>query len=87
MPTAPPPDEIPLVRLHSECLAGDVLGSQRCDCRPQLREAIERLSPAGTMTDLDVAPLVRRLPARRALPPMRIRLGRTLAWPGSPGSP
>ena len=39
--------EVPLVRLHSECLTGDVLGSQRCDCGPQLREAVERISDAG----------------------------------------
>src|SRR4051794_40204368 len=32
----------PLVRPHSECLTGDVLGSQRCDCGPQLREAVQR---------------------------------------------
>jgi GTP cyclohydrolase II len=37
----------PLVRLHSECLTGDVLGSQRCDCGPQLREAVERISEVG----------------------------------------
>ncbi|MDQ3423617.1 MAG: GTP cyclohydrolase II [Actinomycetota bacterium] len=37
----------PLVRLHSECLTGDVFGSQRCDCGPQLREAVERISEAG----------------------------------------
>ncbi|ROT29358.1 GTP cyclohydrolase II [Micromonospora sp. HM5-17] len=36
-----------LVRLHSECLTGDVFGSQRCDCGPQLREAVERISEAG----------------------------------------
>ncbi|MEU8817954.1 GTP cyclohydrolase II [Actinoplanes sp. NPDC048796] len=41
------PSEIPLVRLHSECLTGDVFGSERCDCGPQLREAAERLSAAG----------------------------------------
>src|SRR5215472_4803063 len=35
---------LPLVRLHSECLTGDVFGSQRCDCGPQLREAVERIS-------------------------------------------
>ncbi|WP_109508880.1 GTP cyclohydrolase II [Nocardioides speluncae] len=40
-------DATPLVRLHSECLTGDVLGSQRCDCGPQLNEAIERLTEAG----------------------------------------
>jgi len=37
----------PLVRLHSECLTGDVLGSQRCDCGPQLREAVERIAAVG----------------------------------------
>ncbi|MDO9356530.1 MAG: GTP cyclohydrolase II, partial [Solirubrobacteraceae bacterium] len=38
---------VPLVRPHSECLTGDVLGSERCDCGPQLREALERTSVAG----------------------------------------
>lgn len=37
----------PLVRLHSECLTGDVLGSQRCDCGPQLVEAVERITDVG----------------------------------------
>ncbi|WBB68058.1 GTP cyclohydrolase II [Micromonospora sp. WMMD812] len=37
----------PLVRPHSECLTGDVFGSQRCDCGPQLREAVERITEAG----------------------------------------
>ncbi|WP_040813411.1 GTP cyclohydrolase II [Nocardia concava] len=37
----------PLVRLHSECLTGDVFGSARCDCGPQLREAVERIADAG----------------------------------------
>jgi GTP cyclohydrolase II len=37
----------PLVRPHSECLTGDVLGSERCDCGPQLREAVERISETG----------------------------------------
>ncbi len=36
-----------LVRIHSECLTGDVLGSERCDCGPQLREAVGRLDRAG----------------------------------------
>jgi GTP cyclohydrolase II len=38
---------VPLVRPHSECLTGDVLGSQRCDCGPQLREAVERITDVG----------------------------------------
>lgn len=37
----------PLVRLHSECLTGDVLGSERCDCGPQLHESILRISREG----------------------------------------
>ncbi|NUR05876.1 MAG: GTP cyclohydrolase II [Nocardioidaceae bacterium] len=40
-------DHPPLVRMHSECLTGDVLGSQRCDCGPQLREAVERIADEG----------------------------------------
>jgi len=37
----------PLVRMHSECLTGDVFGSARCDCGPQLRESVERIAEAG----------------------------------------
>jgi GTP cyclohydrolase II len=37
----------PLVRPHSECLTGDVFGSQRCDCGSQLREAVERIADSG----------------------------------------
>lgn len=39
--------EAPLVRPHGECLTGDVFGSARCDCGPQLREAVERISRTG----------------------------------------
>jgi len=38
---------VPLVRLHSECLTGDVLGSRRCDCGPQLQEAVARIEAHG----------------------------------------
>ncbi len=38
---------LPLVRPHSECLTGDVFGSQRCDCGPQLRESVEQIAQAG----------------------------------------
>jgi GTP cyclohydrolase II len=38
---------VPLVRVHSECLTGDALGSQRCDCGAQLREAVEAIAAAG----------------------------------------
>ena len=37
----------PLVRLHSECLTGDVLGSERCDCGPQLAEAVREIASVG----------------------------------------
>jgi len=37
----------PLVRLHSECLTGDVFGSLKCDCGPQLHEALRLLREAG----------------------------------------
>jgi len=37
----------PLVRIHSECFTGDLLGSMRCDCGPQLRGAIRRIAEAG----------------------------------------
>lgn len=40
-------DGVPLVRLHSECLTGDVLGSRRCDCGPQLDEALTRIAERG----------------------------------------
>lgn len=36
-----------LVRLHSECLTGDVLGSQRCDCGPQLHRSLQRVAAEG----------------------------------------
>jgi GTP cyclohydrolase II len=40
-------DPAPLVRPHSEYLTGDVFGSERCDCGPQLREAAERIGQDG----------------------------------------
>lgn len=36
-----------LVRVHSECLTGDVLGSQRCDCGPQLDHALDEIASEG----------------------------------------
>jgi GTP cyclohydrolase II len=40
--------DAPLVRIHSECFTGDLLGSMRCDCGPQLRGAIRRIAEAGS---------------------------------------
>ncbi len=36
-----------LVRVHSECLTGDVFGSRRCDCGPQLHQAMKQVADAG----------------------------------------
>ncbi len=41
------PDEPVLVRVHSECLTGDVLGSERCDCGDQLKGAMKIIEKAG----------------------------------------
>lgn len=40
-------DEPPLVRVHSECMTGEVFGSLRCDCRPQLESAMQRIAAQG----------------------------------------
>ena len=42
------PDEPVLVRVHSECLTGDVFGSRRCDCGGQLHDALRHIEQAGT---------------------------------------
>lgn len=39
--------KVPLVRMHSECLTGDVFASQKCDCGPQLAEAMQRIYQHG----------------------------------------
>ena len=41
-------DSKPLVRIHSECLTGDVFGSQRCDCGAQLLKSIELIQKQGS---------------------------------------
>ena len=41
------PAEKPLVRMHSECLTGDVFGSRRCDCDSQLQESLQRVGAEG----------------------------------------
>ena len=40
-------DKPPLVRIHSECLTGDVFGSSRCDCGAQLHDSIDRIAAEG----------------------------------------
>jgi len=42
-----PTGEPPLVRVHSECLTGDVLGSLKCDCGPQLDDALAAIAASG----------------------------------------
>jgi GTP cyclohydrolase II len=46
-PIAADDRHVPLIRPHSECLTGDVFGSERCDCGSQLREAVERIADVG----------------------------------------
>ncbi len=41
------PDEAVLVRVHSSCVTGDIFGSQRCDCGPQLHAAMDLVDRAG----------------------------------------
>jgi 3,4-dihydroxy 2-butanone 4-phosphate synthase / GTP cyclohydrolase II len=41
------PDDATLVRVHSECLTGDVFGSYRCDCGPQLHAALSQIEKEG----------------------------------------
>ncbi len=41
------PDDDVLVRVHSQCLTGDVFGSRRCDCGPQLQKAMEMIAAEG----------------------------------------
>ena len=40
-------NKAPLVRVHSECLTGDALGSLRCDCGPQLQAALKQIAESG----------------------------------------
>jgi len=42
-----PHGEMPLVRVHSECLTGDALGSLKCDCGPQLADALAAIAESG----------------------------------------
>jgi len=42
-----PNGQPPVVRLHSECLTGDVLGSLKCDCGPQLQAALKEIAGSG----------------------------------------
>lgn len=44
----PQADEFPLVRIHSQCLTGDVFGSGRCDCGEQLHFALKAIAERGT---------------------------------------
>jgi GTP cyclohydrolase II len=44
----PESQEAPLIRVHSECFTGDLLGSLRCDCGPQLQGAIARMAAEGS---------------------------------------
>jgi len=41
-------EEVPLLRIHSQCLTGEVLGSLRCDCRGQLEVAMSTIAEQGS---------------------------------------
>ena len=45
---SPNPDEVSLVRIHSQCLTGDVFSSKRCDCGDQLEAAMDRIAKSKT---------------------------------------
>ncbi len=47
VPTIPVQEQPVLVRMHSECLTGDVLHSAKCDCGPQLKYAMQQVAKAG----------------------------------------
>ena len=47
MAGTPPAGSIPMVRIHSQCLTGDVFASVRCDCRDQLHTSMQLISQAG----------------------------------------
>jgi 3,4-dihydroxy 2-butanone 4-phosphate synthase/GTP cyclohydrolase II len=44
----PAPETVSLVRIHSQCLTGDVFSSKRCDCGEQLNAALDLIAKAGT---------------------------------------
>src|SRR5216684_1715682 len=41
-------ERVPLLRIHSQCLTGEVLGSLRCDCRGQLEHAMSAIADEGS---------------------------------------
>ncbi|WP_349017245.1 GTP cyclohydrolase II [Streptomyces luteolus] len=64
----------PLVRLHSECLTGDAFGSARCDCGPQLHEAIRLIDESGGVPHRPETH--RPHPRRRRSPPLGLQQAR-----------
>ena len=42
------PSKPTLTRVHSECLTGDIFGSSRCDCGPQLDASLQQIAQEGT---------------------------------------
>ena len=52
------PEKVPLVRLHSQCITGDVLGSLKCDCGDQLKAALSFMANNGGGVRVYLAPKV-----------------------------
>ena len=77
-------ETVPLVRPHSECLTGDVFGSQRCDCGPQLREAVDG-SPTPAAPAVPAAGGPGHRPVRQARR-LRVAGRRTGHLRGEPGA-
>ena len=70
-----------LVRVHSECLTGDVLGSARCDCGWQLETALQRIEQAGRGDPrLPAAGRPRHRPRARSCRPTNCRTKGWIRW-------
>ena len=64
----------PMVRLHSQCMTGDILGSLKCDCGPQLQTALAQMQAAGGGVLLYLAQEGRDIGLLNKIRPMRCRM-------------
>lgn len=88
------PQDPPLVRIHSECLTGDALGSARCDCGPQLEAALAQVSRSGERSSTCADTKAAGWACSPSSPPMRCRTRGWTPWtprwhsayPSTPGT-